>query len=381
MMMAEVPMKLVSGVIRSSEANDSIPADSTPTASIAISDTIKAAASQDTLSMDSVQLAIFRHNKAVDDSLAQDSINKSRKNGIDAPVEYSAEDSLTYEAATGLDYLYGDSKVKYQNMDLASDKIYMSLDSSLVHATGSMDSSKMELYGTPVFKMGSDEYESDTMAFNFKTKKGLITSVYTQQEDGFLTSELSKRGENGERFLQHGRYTTCDDPHPDFYLAMSRAKVRPGKDVVFGPTYLVVADVPLPLAIPYGFFPFTKSYSSGLIMPTYGDETERGFYLRDGGYYFAINDKMDLKLIGEIYTKGSWGLSAASNYRKRYKYSGSFMASYQNTINGEKNMPDYTKQTSFKVQWSHRQDAKANPYSQLSASVNFATSSYEKNNL
>lgn len=266
-------------------------------------------------------------------------------------------------------------------MDLASDKIYMSLDSSLVHATGSMDSSKMELVGTPVFKMGSDEYQSDTMAFNFKTKKGLITSVYTQQEDGYLTSELSKRGENGEMFLQHGRYTTCDDPHPDFYLAMSRAKVRPGKDVVFGPTYLVVADVPLPLAIPYGFFPFTKSYSSVLIMPTYGDETERGFYLRDGGYYFAINDKVDLKLIGEIYTKGSWGLSAASNYRKRYKYSGSFLASYQNTVNGEKNMPDYVKQTSFKVQWSHRQDAKANPYSQLSASVNFATSSYEKNNL
>ena len=375
MMMAEVPMKLVSGVSRSSEAADSIPAAGSA------ADTVLSSVSVDTLSMDSIQLAIYRHNKAVDDSLAQDSINKKRKNGIDSPVEYSAEDSLTYEAATGLAHLYGDSKVKYQNMDLASDKIYMSLDSSLVHATGSMDSSKMELVGTPVFKMGSDEYQSDTMAFNFKTKKGLITSVYTQQEDGYLTSELSKRGENGEMFLQHGRYTTCDDPHPDFYLAMSRAKVRPGKDVVFGPTYLVVADVPLPLAIPYGFFPFTKSYSSGLIMPTYGDETERGFYLRDGGYYFAINDKVDLKLIGEIYTKGSWGLSAASNYRKRYKYSGSFLASYQNTVNGEKNMPDYVKQTSFKVQWSHRQDAKANPYSQLSASVNFATSSYEKNNL
>ena len=266
-------------------------------------------------------------------------------------------------------------------MDLQSDKIYMSLDSSLVHATGSFDSTANGLKGTPIFKMGNDEYQSDTMAFNFKTKKGLISSVYTQQEEGFLTSELSKRGADGEMFLRHGRYTTCDDPHPDFYLAMSRAKVRPGKDVVFGPTYLVVADVPLPLAIPYGFFPFTKSYSSGLIMPTYGDETERGFYLRDGGYYFAINDKMDLKLIGEIYTKGSWGISAASNYRKRYRYSGSFLASYQNTINGEKNMPDYTKQTSFKVVWSHRQDAKANPFSQLSANVNFATSSYERNNL
>ena len=378
--MAEVPMKMVSRVQQSSGNSDSISADSIVKPAItAVMDTIKALT--DTTKMDSIQLAIFRHNKAVDDSLAKDSINKRRKNGIDSPVEYSAEDSLTYEAATGLAHLYGDSKVKYQNMDLASDKIYMSLDSSLVHATGSFDSTTNDLKGTPVFKMGSDEYQSDTMAFNFKTKKGLISSVYTQQEEGFLTSELSKRGADGEMFLRHGRYTTCDDPHPDFYLAMSRAKVRPGKDVVFGPTYLVVADVPLPLAIPYGFFPFTKSYSSGLIMPTYGDETERGFYLRDGGYYFAINDKMDLKLIGEIYTKGSWGLSAASNYKKRYRYSGSFLASYQNTVSGEKNMPDYTKQTSFKVVWSHRQDAKANPYSQLSASVNFATSSYEKNNL
>ena len=380
LVMAEVPMKMVSRVQQSSGNSDSISADSIVKPAItAVMDTIKALT--DTTKMDSIQLAIFRHNKAVDDSLAKDSINKRRKNGIDSPVEYSAEDSLTYEAASGLAHLYGDSKVKYQNMDLQSDKIYMSLDSSLVHATGSFDSTTNDLKGTPVFKMGSDEYQSDTMAFNFKTKKGLISSVYTQQEEGFLTSELSKRGADGEMFLRHGRYTTCDDPHPDFYLAMSRAKVRPGKDVVFGPTYLVVADVPLPLAIPYGFFPFTKSYSSGLIMPTYGDETERGFYLRDGGYYFAINDKMDLKLIGEIYTKGSWGLSAASNYKKRYRYSGSFLASYQNTVSGEKNMPDYTKQTSFKVVWSHRQDAKANPYSQLSASVNFATSSYEKNNL
>ena len=154
-----------------------------------------------------------------------------------------------------------------------------------------------------------------------------------------------------------------------------------GKDVVFGPAYLVVCDVPMPLAIPYGFFPFTKSYSSGFIMPTYGDETARGFYLRDGGYYFAMNDKWDLKLLGEIYTKGSWGLSAASNYRKRYKYSGSFFFSYQDTKNGDKGMPDFTEQESFKLQWSHRQDSKANPYSSLSASVNFATSSYERNNL
>ena len=321
-----------------------------------------------------------RRNKAVDDSLAADSANRQRKNGIDAPVEYSAEDSMTYEGETGIAHLYGSSHVKYENMDLESDQIFMSLDSSLVHATGSADSTGAK-YGTPIFKMGNDTYETDTMAFNFKTKRGLINNAYTQQDEGYMTSEISKRNETGEMYLYHGRYTTCDQPHPDFYFAMSRAKVRPGKDVVFGPTYLVVADVPLPFAIPYGFFPFTKSYSSGFIMPTYGDETSRGFYLRDGGYYFAINDKMDLKLIGEIYTKGSWGISAASNYRKRYRYNGSFLMSYQNSVTGDKNMPDYSKTTSFKLQWQHSQDAKANPYRSLRASVNFATTNYESNNL
>ena len=380
MMMAEGPLSLYSKRARQDDMTDSVSRQQTDTL---LTERVEANAKtkRDTSMMDSLELAIYKHNKAVDDSLELDSINRSRKNGIDSPVEYSANDSLTYNAGVKMANLYGSSKVKYQNMDLESDRISMSLDSNLVHATGSMDSTKMELTGTPVFKMGNDEYESDTMSFNFKTKKGLITSVYTQQDEGFLTSEISKRGANGEMFLQHGRYTTCDDPHPDFYLALSRAKVRPGKDVVFGPAYLVVADVPLPLAVPYGFFPFTKSYSSGLIMPTYGDETDRGFYLRDGGYYFAISDKMDLKLIGEIYTKGSWGLTAASNYRKRYRYSGSFLASYQNTIHGEKNMPDYSKTTSFKIQWTHSQDSKANPYSSLSAKVNFATTSYERDNL
>ena len=274
---------------------DSVLKDSMATDTIIPGDSVLA----DTVGMDSLHLAIWKRNKAIDDSLYADSLNRQRKNGIDAPVEYSAEDSMTYETSTGLARLYGNSHVKYENMDLQSDQVFMSMDSSLVHATGSRDTTGKK-YGTPVFKMGSDTYETDTMAFNFKTKKGLIQNVYTEQDDGFMTSEISKRGANGDMFLYHGRYTTCDLPHPDFYFAMSRAKVRPGKDVVFGPTYLVVADVPLPFAVPYGFFPFTKSYSSGFIMPTYGDETSRGFYLRDGGYYFAISDKMDLKLLGEI---------------------------------------------------------------------------------
>ena len=336
----------------------------------------------DTTKMDSLQLAIYHHNKAIDDSIRLDSINRAKKNGIDAPVSYKGNDSLVYDAKAKRAYIYGEANVKYENMDLTSDRIALSMDSSLVHAVGTPDSlEKGGIRNKPVFKMGDTEYQSDTMAFNFKTKKGFINNVTTHQEEGYLSSQLSKRNDKGEIFLKHGRYTTCDAEHPDFYIALSRAKVRPGKDVVFGPAYLVVADVPLPLAIPYGFFPFSKSYSSGFIMPSYGDEQDRGFYLRDAGYYFAMSDKWDLKLLGEIYTKGSWGLSAASNYRKRYKYNGSFLGSFQDTRTGDKGMPDYSRQTSFKIQWSHRQDAKANPFNTLSASVNFATSSYERNNL
>ena len=336
----------------------------------------------DTTKMDSLQLAIYHHNKAIDDSIRADSMMRARSNGIDAPVKYSAEDSLVYDAESGTAYLYGNSKVDYENMKLTSDKVHMNLDKSTVRATGTIDSTaEGGIKGKPVFTMGKDEYKSDTMAFNFKSKKGLIKGVYTEQQDGFLSGEVGKRDSTGSIYLQHGRYTTCDKPHPDFYIALSRAKVRPGKDVVFGPAYLVVADVPLPLAIPYGFFPFSKKYSSGFIMPSYGDESDRGFYLRDGGYYFAISDKWDLKLLGEIYTKGSWGVSAASNYRKRYRYSGSFLFSYQDSKTGDKGLPDFAEQESFKIQWNHRQDPKANPYSSLAASVNFATSNYERNNL
>lgn len=336
----------------------------------------------DTTKMDSLQLAIYHHNKAIDDSIRADSMMRARSNGIDAPVKYSAEDSLVYDAESGTAYLYGNSKVDYENMKLTSDKVHMNLDKSTVRATGTVDSTaEGGIKGKPVFTMGKDEYKSDTMAFNFKSKKGLIKGVYTEQQDGFLSGEVGKRDSTGSIYLQHGRYTTCDKPHPDFYIALSRAKVRPGKDVVFGPAYLVVADVPLPLAIPYGFFPFSKKYSSGFIMPSYGDESDRGFYLRDGGYYFAISDKWDLKLLGEIYTKGSWGVSAASNYRKRYRYSGSFLFSYQDSKTGDKGLPDFAEQESFKIQWNHRQDPKANPYSSLAASVNFATSNYERNNL
>lgn len=378
--MADSSLPLFRGDGNKHVQNDSLSAGDTVSSDSVLVDSTDFSDEPDTTKMDSLQLAIYHHNKQIDDSIRLDSINRKKSGALDAPVNFSSEDSMVYDAKSKVARLYGSSNVKYQNMDLSSDRIQMSLDSSLVRATGTADSTGA-IFGTPVFTMGQDKYESDTMAFNFKTKKGFIYNVYTEQEDGYLSSQHSKRDSSGVLYLEHGRYTTCDQPHPDFYIALSRAKVRPGKDVVFGPAYLVVADVPLPLAIPYGFFPFTKSYSSGFIMPSYGDESSRGFYLRDGGYYFAMSDKWDLKLLGEIYTKGSWGISVASNYNKRYRYSGSFYFSYQDTKNGDKGMPDYVEQTSFKLQWSHRQDSKANPFSSLSASVNFASTSYERNNL
>ncbi len=313
------------------------------------------------------------------DTVPPDTVPKS-KSALDMPVTYSAEDSITFDYKRSRAHLYGDGKVNYQNLELEAELIQIAIDSSLVHATSRTDSTGAVI-GKPLFKQGSDEYEPDSISYNFKTRKAYISNVYTQQGEGYMKGLDGKRDSVGTMYVQKAYYSTCDDPNPHFYLNMTRAKMRPGKDVVFGPTYLVVCDVPLPLAIPYGFFPFKSKYSSGFIMPTYGDETSRGFYLRDGGYYFAINDYVDAKVLGEIYTKGSWALSTQSTYRKRYRFSGNLYVSYQNTQTGEKNMPDYSVSRSFKLTWSHRQDSKANPTQSFSASVNFATSSYERNNL
>ena len=339
--------------------NDSLPKDTLP------EDTLKDILPKDSLMTDTL---------TVNDSTSV------RKPGIDSPVKYTASDSLVYDAQTGFAYLYGDTQVNYQNMQLTAARMQMCMDSSMVHAEADRDSLGT-LNGKPMYKQGQDEYESEKMSFNFKTKKGFISNVYTMQGNGFLQSQDSKRSEDGTLYLQHAKYTTCDAEHPHFYLKVSRAKAVPGKEFFFSLAYPVVADVPLPLAIPYGYVPFTKKYSSGFVMPTYGDETIRGFYLRDGGYYFAINDYLDFKALGEIYTKGSWGLSGETNYRKRYRYNGNFYVSYIRTVEGEKNMPDYMVTKSLKVQWTHTKSATAGGNTSFSARVNFASENYERKNL
>lgn len=349
---------------------------------IAVSDTarIRQLLPQDSLSLAPLDSIV---NATAQDSVktAKDSVSRKKSNALDHPVYYESTDSMVWDNG-GYASLFGQGQVKYQNVTLTAAVIKMQMDSSLVYADGVRDSAG-NLYGTPQFLDGGTPYNSNHISYNFKTEKGYINEIITQQGEGYMTSSQAKKGPEGEYFIADGVYTTCDqhdDPH--FNLRITRAKVRPGRDVVFGPAYLEVMGVPLPLFLPFGFFPFLDGeYSSGIIVPTYGDEMERGFYLKDGGYYFALSDYFDLKLLGEVFTKGSWGVSGESKYKKRYKYSGNVYASSLTTKLGDKGLPDYSVTKNFKIRWTHRQDSKANPYQNFSASVNFATQSYETSNL
>lgn len=299
---------------------------------------------------------------------------------LDNPVDFSAQDSLVL-IGRNTAYMYGESQVSYGTLKLDAAEIELDLNTSTVYAVGSVDSVG-EVTGSPIFDDKGTTYEAKTMRYNFKTERGYITDIVTQQGEGYLTGGQTKKIDENTFYIKDARYTTCDNTeNPHFYLNLTKAKVRPGKDAVSGPAYMVLAGLPLPLAIPFGYFPFSEKYSSGIIFPSFGDDYNRGYYLSNGGYYFAISDNIDLALTGEIYTLGSWGLRAQSNYVKRYKYSGSFNVSYLKTITGDQGMPDYQKSTNFQVLWNHSQDSKANPNMSFSASVNFSTSGYTRNDL
>ena len=337
--------------------------------------------STDSLALDSVidNLDFSPESVYENEDTLDEYSDKKEGGGLTAVVNYKAKDSLVFSMGN-LAWLYGESQVTYADIQLDAERMRLSLDSSLVHANGVPDSLG-KLQGKPVFKDNSGEYETRTMSYNFKSAKGYICDVTTQQGDGYVTGGTTKKMPDNDIFLADGKYTTCDQTEcPHFYIQLTKARVRPNKNIVTGPAYLVVADVPLPLAIPFGFFPFTKTYSSGVIMPSYGADQQRGLYLRDGGYYFAINDYVDLALKGEIYTKGSWGVSAESRYSVRYKFRGNLSFSYLSTQLGDKGMPDASKQTNMRIAWSHSQDNRFNPNMTLSASVNYTTSGYERSN-
>ncbi|MDE6146135.1 MAG: LPS-assembly protein LptD [Muribaculaceae bacterium] len=299
------------------------------------------------------------------------------KADLENQVNFTSSDSMIVIGRNHT-FMYGNSKVTYGDLALTAENIDMDLQTSNVNAIGRTDSLGV-MTGTPNFSQGSESYDSESMSYNFKTERGYISNVITQQGEGFLTGGQAKRIENGEFYIKDGRYTTCDDhEHPHFHLQITKGKVKPGSNIVTGPAYMVLAGLPLPIAVPFGYFPFTKKYSSGVIFPTVGDDYRRGFYLNNGGYYFAINDNIDLALTGQIYTKGTWGVNARSSYVKRYKFAGNVAISYLYTVDGEKGSPDYSKATNFQVIWNHQQDSKFNPNMTFSASVNFATSGYSR---
>lgn len=321
-----------------------------------------------------------RFSGVTQDSIRQDSVKKDSvgtKNFLDDIISGKNTDSVRYRPKEKLVYIYNQGDVTYGNMNMKADFMRMELDNKLLFATGKADSTGT--MSRPVFAEGGSNYTMDTILYNISSGKAKIKGVATQQGDGFLIGDEVKKMKDNSFNVIDGKYTTCDHiDHPHFYIAMTKAKVIPNKKVVIGPSYFVLEDVPTPLVLPEGFFPITQGRSSGIIFPSYGEESTRGFFLRDGGYYWAINDYADLTLMGSLYTYGSWEASIKSQYKKRYKFDGNISATYANTVIGEKDDANYRRSPSLQVQWSHRQDPKASPGTTFSASVNFATSGFKE---
>jgi hypothetical protein len=304
-----------------------------------------------------------------------------KKEAIDDVITYSSQDSMVI-TGKGVAYMFGSGELQYKSMNLTAEHIRVHMDSSTLYAKGELDTVVNEWIGKPIFSEGNDSYETGELSYNLRTQKGFIRNAVTEQGEGFIIADKTKKVGDDVLMMEGGKYTTCDDHDcPHFYLRMTKAKVKPGEYIATGPAYLVVGEVPLPLAIPFGFFPFTNNYSSGFIMPNFGDDYSRGLYLSGIGYYFAINDYMDLQLTGDIYTRGTWAVSAKTRYLKRYKFQGNLSVNYRWDVTGEKDMPDYNVAKNLSVQWSHSQDSKANPYNNFSASVNFKTSGYNRSNI
>ena len=314
---------------------------------------------------------------AVIDSMAVDSVKPPV---IEAPIDYNAEDSIIVSFDGQKVYLYNNAKVTYQQIELTAYFIELDLETKEVYAEGILDSTET-LIQKPVFKDGTDEFESKTLRYNFETEKGIITDVVTQQGEGYIHSSRTKKITKDAFLMVDGKYTTCDAEHPHFYLHLSKAKVISNKKIITGPAYMVLEDFPIYFPfLPFGFFPNSPTYSSGILIPVYGEEQNRGFFLRDGGYYWAAGEYFDLAVRGDIYSKGSWASKIHTNYKKRYKFSGSFDFKYNLNKYGEKGLDTYYTSKQFAVTWSHSQDSKANPNQTFSASVNFSTSGYDKQN-
>jgi hypothetical protein len=305
--------------------------------------------------------------------------NESSAYALSSKVEYKAQDSIRFDVLNQKVYLYGKAEINYEDITLTADYVEITFNINQLFAKGMPDSTG-KIQGKPVFNQGDQNFTSSTLTYNFKTKKGLITNIITNEGDSYIHGNLVKKLPDNSINIRNGQYTTCSNEHPHYALKFAKARVIPDDKIVSGPAYLEIEDVPTPLAIPFGFFPNKKGQLSGILVPSYGESANRGFFLENGGYYMGLGQHFDLALRGDIYSHGSWAAKAASNYNVRYKYSGNVNLSFATNILGEKNTADYSKNKDFFIRWSHNQDVKARPNSRFTANVNAGSSKYNTYN-
>jgi hypothetical protein len=299
-------------------------------------------------------------------------------NAVIARIDYKAEDSIRLDMKTQMVYMYKSSDISYEDINLKAEYVEIEFVSKTVFAEGVEDSTGKKI-GRPVFSMGDNSFESESMKYNYESKKGLVKKVITEDAEGYLHGTTVKKMPDGVTNVLGGAYTTCDlEEHPHFQFKFKKAKMIPDNKIVTGPAYLVIEDVPTPLFIPFGMFPNKKGQRSGIVIPTWGESANRGFYFENGGYYWGINEYLDFKLVGDIYTLGSWAVKPSMNYRKRYKYNGSILGEWGNNIIGEEGESSYQQTKTFAFIWRHSQDPKARPNSKFTANVNIRSSEQNK---
>ena len=299
---------------------------------------------------------------------------------FEVKVERTATDSVVQDMKEKIIYYYGNAVVKYEDITLEANYLEFDLKTNVVTAKGLPDSTG-KLIGTPNFTQGETRFEAKEMSYNFQTKKGVIRKVWTEESGGYIHGDKIKRMEDNTINIQSGGFTTCNlKDHPHYQFRFNKAKVIPDDMIVTGPVFVTIMDVPLPIGLPFALFPNSKGQKSGIVVPTYGESANRGFYLENGGYYWAINEHYDLQILGDIYTRGSWAIKPTFRYNQRYKHNGSLALGFAVNKIGTEGAADYDKSTDFKVKWTHKQDTKAHPRHQFSADVNIISSNFNKYN-
>lgn len=323
----------------------------------------------------------LKNSNLNNDSIQVDSTNylPRTNSAIKSTVKYTAKDSIAFiDSVRTLD-LYGDAKVFYEDLNNSSEHITIDLNRNTISSLGKLDSLG-KLIGTPEFKQGSSDYKAVKITYNYVTKKGFLKEFKTKEGEGFVKGTNVKRDPENNFYIDGAYYTTCDAEHPHFYIGSSKIKVVPGKKLITGPANFVIEGIQTPLFLPFGIFPLKRGQQSGVIIPQYGIDAQRGPNLRGGGYYFGLGEKLDLTLTGDIFTNLSWLMNVKSNYRTRYRYSGLVNVMFGNNKFGNPDDASYNEQSTYSIGWNHSMDPKARPFTTFSASVNFVSSNFYAQN-